>query len=124
MFQDKPVALTRLGERLVGWRDRDGALKLVADQCPHRGIALSLGRVIDGNIACRYHGVQVAGDGTVAAVPALPTCTLVDPMHTTYLHEESYSMGIDQRTDLVDVKATPTGLLVTRRNDPSNIEAM
>jgi phenylpropionate dioxygenase-like ring-hydroxylating dioxygenase large terminal subunit len=188
MFQDKPVALMRLGERLVGWRDSAGQLNLIADQCPHRGIALSLGRVIEGNIACRYHGVRVAGDGTVAAVPALPDCNLVgrklvcsypviehfqgvwayfgdeshqepcalqlppelvspewtglvvsstwgcnyqyvldnlvDPMHTTYLHEESYSMGIDARTDLVDVKATPTGLLVTRRNDPSNIEAM
>lgn len=187
MFQNKPVALTRLGEKLVGWRDRSGKLNLVADQCPHRGMALSLGRVIDGDLACRYHGVRVAGDGSVAAVPALPNCNLVgqklvksypvvehfqgvwawfgdapaepcrldlppellssewtglivsstwhcnyqyvldnlvDPMHTTYLHEESYSMGIDERSDLVDVKPTPAGLLVTRRNDPSNIEAM
>src|SRR5215472_3459278 len=58
MFQDKPVALTRLGEKLVGWRDANGKLNLVANQCPHRGTALSLGRVINGNIACRYHGVQ------------------------------------------------------------------
>jgi phenylpropionate dioxygenase-like ring-hydroxylating dioxygenase large terminal subunit len=188
MFQQSPVALTRLGEKLVGWRDRQGRLHLVEDRCPHRGMALSLGHVIDADLACRYHGVRVGGDGSVTAVPGLPDCSLVgrklvksypviehfqgvwayfgdaaapepcplempeelvspqwtgfimsatwfgnyqyvfdnlvDIMHTRFLHEESYSMGIDEMVDTVEVKSRPDGLLVTRRNDPSNIEAM
>ena len=188
MFQDKPVALTRLGEPLVGWRDRDGKLNLVEDRCPHRGLALSLGRLIEGKLACRYHGVQVDGQGVVVAVPGQPDCNLVgqkliksypvqehfqgvwayfgdeahprpcpleipeellspewtgfivsntwhanyqyvfdnivDIMHTRFLHEDSYSMGIDQEADLVDVKPTSSGFIVSRRNDPSNVEGM
>jgi phenylpropionate dioxygenase-like ring-hydroxylating dioxygenase large terminal subunit len=68
---DKPVGLTRLGERLVIWRDTAGAVRALEDRCPHRGASLSLGSVQGDCIACGYHGVQVAGDGTVASVPAL-----------------------------------------------------
>jgi hypothetical protein len=45
-------------------------------------------------------------------------------MHTRFLHEDSYSMGIDQEADLVDVKPTSSGFIVSRRNDPSNVEGM
>lgn len=74
---DKPVALMRLGERLVAWRSPDGKVNLVADRCPHRAAPLSMARVVDGRLSCRYHGVQVTGDGTVAAVPAFPDCDMV-----------------------------------------------
>ena len=77
MVQDAPVALTRLGEKLVAWRDETGKVNLVADRCPHRGAALSVGKVIEGRLTCRYHGVQVAGDGSVLDVPAFPGCELV-----------------------------------------------
>jgi phenylpropionate dioxygenase-like ring-hydroxylating dioxygenase large terminal subunit len=49
---------------------------------------------------------------------------LVDPLHTRYLHEESYSMGIDEASDFVDVEQRPHGFRITRRNDSSNIEEM
>ena len=74
---DEPVAMTRLGERLVVWRDGDGLVHVQEDMCPHRGAPLSFGHVIEGRLTCRYHGVQVVGDGTVARVPALPDCALV-----------------------------------------------
>lgn len=77
MIRDEPVALTRLGENLVAWRDETGKVNLVRDRCPHRAAALSRGRVIDGRLTCRYHGVQVGGDGTVLSVPAFPGCELV-----------------------------------------------
>src|SRR5262249_9185591 len=144
--------------------------------------------VIDGNLACAYHGVQVAGDGAVAAVPGLPDCNMVgqklirsypvqehfqgvwayfgddaqrepcqlelpeellspewtgllvsttwhgnyqyvldnltDIMHTRFLHQGSYSMGIDELVDLVEVESTLRGITVKRKHDPSNIEAM
>lgn len=82
---DKPVGLTRLGQRLVVWRGEDGQVHVQYDRCPHRGAALSMGEVIDGKLTCPYHGLQIDGEGTIAAVPALPGCP-IEGMHgvTTY----------------------------------------
>ena len=44
-IDDKPVGLTRLGERLVIWRDSAGAVQALEDRCPHRGASLALGSV-------------------------------------------------------------------------------
>lgn len=72
-----PVALKRWGERLVAWRDTAGVVHLQEDRCPHRGAALSLARHLGDRLACVYHGVEVTGDGTVAAMPGVPSCDLV-----------------------------------------------
>jgi phenylpropionate dioxygenase-like ring-hydroxylating dioxygenase large terminal subunit len=65
-----PVEL--LGERLALWRSADGALSLVDDQCPHRGVALSLGHVTDdGCLRCPYHGWTFAADGACTRIPQL-----------------------------------------------------
>jgi phenylpropionate dioxygenase-like ring-hydroxylating dioxygenase large terminal subunit len=72
---DEPVGFTRLGEKLVLWRDEAGAVHAVEDRCPHRGIALSIGEVYNGNLKCAYHGIQVNGDGVVVEVPAFPECS-------------------------------------------------
>ena len=74
---DQPVGMTRLGERLVAWRDGQGLVHVQQDMCPHRAAPLSMGRIVDGRLTCRYHGVQIEGDGTVANVPALSDCHLV-----------------------------------------------
>src|SRR5437588_9243877 len=74
---DRPVALKRLDRNLVLWRGERGELNIVEDYCPHRGAPLSLGEVIGGNLACAYHGVQVTGQGVVAAVPPTPSCPLL-----------------------------------------------
>lgn len=71
-----PLAVTRLGKRLVLWRDTSGKPHCVEDYCPHRGAPLSRGLVIDGQLSCRYHGVVVDGDGSIARVPAMPDCPL------------------------------------------------
>jgi phenylpropionate dioxygenase-like ring-hydroxylating dioxygenase large terminal subunit len=71
-----PLAVTRLGRRLVLWRDTSGKPHCVEDYCPHRGAPLSRGMVIDGQLSCRYHGVVVESDGRIARVPAMPDCPL------------------------------------------------
>lgn len=75
--KDRPLGLTRLGTRLVVWRDGQDKLHVQRDICPHRGAPLSKGIVLNGNLTCGYHGVQVDGDGTIVEVPALPGCPLV-----------------------------------------------
>ncbi len=74
--KDKPLALTRLGRKLVVWRDGAGKIHVQKDQCPHRGAPLSLGEVIDGKLTCAYHGVQIDGAGAIVTVPAYPGCSL------------------------------------------------
>ena len=48
-----PVKL--LGERLALFRCDDGSVGLVAEKCPHRGVALSYGMVEGDCIRCPYH---------------------------------------------------------------------
>lgn len=74
--QDAPVGITRLSENIVLWREADGTVHALEDRCPHRGARLSLGWNLGDRVACWYHGVEVAGDGHVAAVPASPNCPM------------------------------------------------
>jgi phenylpropionate dioxygenase-like ring-hydroxylating dioxygenase large terminal subunit len=70
--QAQPVAVQLLDQSLVLWRDEAGAVHAWADQCPHRGARLSLGRVCAGRLECPYHGWQFAPSGQCVQVPALP----------------------------------------------------
>ncbi len=72
-----PLGITRLGEHLVLWRGEDGAVHALEDRCPHRGARLSLGWNLGERLACWYHGVEVKGDGVIAAVPAVQSSSLV-----------------------------------------------
>ena len=50
----KPVGVTRMGEKLVAWRDSKGQVTVMRDLCPHRGVALSA-----GELQGRLHHVPV-----------------------------------------------------------------
>ena len=73
---ENPLGVTRLGERIVIWRDREGAVHALEDRCPHRGARLSLGWNLGDRLACWYHGVEVDANGTVLDVPAVESCPL------------------------------------------------
>jgi phenylpropionate dioxygenase-like ring-hydroxylating dioxygenase large terminal subunit len=77
MVEDKPVGLTRLGERIVAWRDGDGEVHVLRDQCPHRGARLSMGWNLGDRLACWYHGIEIDKDGVVVDVPAVDECPLI-----------------------------------------------
>ncbi len=77
MVGDEPVGLTRLGERIVLWRDADGAVRCLEDRCPHRGARLSMGWNLGDRLACWYHGVETGADGVVRDVPAVAECPMV-----------------------------------------------
>ena len=66
----EPTRVKLLGEGIVVYRDDQGLVAL-RDQCIHRGVALSTGRLVDGLIECPYHGWQYDRSGAVAHIPAL-----------------------------------------------------
>jgi phenylpropionate dioxygenase-like ring-hydroxylating dioxygenase large terminal subunit len=65
----KPVHVARMGEDLVLWRDSNGKLHCMIDRCPHRGVALSLGKVVGDELECGYHAFRFGVDGTCSGAP-------------------------------------------------------
>lgn len=76
LIGDGPVGVVRLGQRLVLWRDQTGEYHVQEDYCPHRAAPLSIAHHLGDRLACKYHGVEVSGDGTVVSVPGMPGCAL------------------------------------------------
>lgn len=68
----RPAPMLLAGERIVLFRDADGAVSALIDRCPHRGVALSLGKVEGGTITCPFHGWQFDGAGHCTHVPWNP----------------------------------------------------
>jgi len=66
-----PVKAQILSLPFVAFRDANGEAHVLADTCVHRGGALHKGRVVDGRLACPYHGWQFGGDGRCALIPSL-----------------------------------------------------
>jgi phenylpropionate dioxygenase-like ring-hydroxylating dioxygenase large terminal subunit len=72
-----PVRAQILGLPFVAFRDTGGQAQVLADTCVHRGGALHKGRVVDGRIACPYHGWQFDGTGRCLLIPSLgPAATI------------------------------------------------
>lgn len=59
-----------MGEKMVFWRDAKGSPVCQADLCPHRGVALSLGCVLEDKIKCPFHGFEFDQTGKCTLVPA------------------------------------------------------
>ena len=74
---DKPIRITRLNRDIALWRDAGGVAHAVEDFCPHRGARFSMGIVVGNDLACKYHGLTVNGDGVVTSVPPVHSCPLV-----------------------------------------------
>lgn len=85
----KLVGVKRLGLDLVFFRTETGTLGCVADQCTHRGAALSGGRVENNCVRCPFHGIQFATDGSCTLVPALGEETTED---LSIFNVKSYSV--------------------------------
>lgn len=60
-----------LGEPVVFYRDSKGKVSALRDICPHRGIPLSYGRVVNDQLECPYHGWKFDCTGTCTEIPSL-----------------------------------------------------
>jgi phthalate 4,5-dioxygenase oxygenase subunit len=67
-----PVRVMLLGEKLIGFRDGEGNVGLLADACPHRGASLFFGRNDGCGLRCVYHGWQFDTQGNCIDMPNEP----------------------------------------------------
>jgi phenylpropionate dioxygenase-like ring-hydroxylating dioxygenase large terminal subunit len=61
-----------LGENLVAYRDTNGDVGLVAENCPHRGASLFFGRNEEAGLRCVYHGWKFDTSGKCVDIPNEP----------------------------------------------------
>ena len=70
----KPGRLTHktiLGEPILFGRTERGEAFALRDLCPHRGVPLSAGQMLDGTVECPYHGWRFKPSGQCALIPSL-----------------------------------------------------
>lgn len=67
----KLVGVTRLGEKMVFWRDSQGKVNCLSDRCPHLGASLCTGKHKGDRIACPFHGMEFDASGQCRYIPAL-----------------------------------------------------
>ena len=67
-----PARVRLFGENLVAFRDTQGRIGLVQENCPHRGASLYFGRNEDAAIRCVYHGWAYDTEGRCVDMPSEP----------------------------------------------------
>jgi nitrite reductase/ring-hydroxylating ferredoxin subunit len=67
-----PVRVRLLGENLIAFRDTNGEVGLVAENCPHRGASLFFGRNEECGLRCVYHGWKFDATGNCVDMPNEP----------------------------------------------------
>jgi 5,5'-dehydrodivanillate O-demethylase len=73
---EKPKKRVRiLGENLVLFRDGNGTVGLIREQCAHRRVSLYFGFVEEDGIRCPYHGWKFAASGECIEQPFEPAGT-------------------------------------------------
>ena len=72
----QPVGVRLAGQEIVLFRTADGKIGALVDQCPHRRMRLSLGKVVGDKLRCMYHGwtYDCAGNGESPGTPKLQAC--------------------------------------------------
>lgn len=58
-----------LDEDIVLFRTSDGTLVALEDQCPHKRLPLSMGRLKGDTVECGYHGMTFGPDGLCVRIP-------------------------------------------------------
>jgi phenylpropionate dioxygenase-like ring-hydroxylating dioxygenase large terminal subunit len=66
--QPKQIELWK--QKIVLYRDASGKIVALKDICPHRGTALSSGKVEQDCLRCPYHGWKFGSDGICIEIPA------------------------------------------------------
>jgi phthalate 4,5-dioxygenase oxygenase subunit len=70
-----PIQARIFGEDLVVFRDTDGRVGIMDENCPHRRASLVLGRNEEGGLRCLYHGWKMDVEGTVLEMSSEPVAS-------------------------------------------------
>jgi vanillate O-demethylase monooxygenase subunit len=68
-FGQHLTARTYLNEAVVVYRTRDGRAVAFEDRCAHRRLPLSMGRLVNDEIECGYHGLVYDCSGKCVKIP-------------------------------------------------------
>jgi len=117
---EKPNKITLLGKDLVAWFNSRGSQswEVVEDRCPHRFAPLSLGRIVDGQLLCSYHGWRFGG-GECTDIPQLPP----GPLKEAACKQEkacpsAYPCTVSDGLLFVWMDNSPEGLLASLQHKP------
>jgi phthalate 4,5-dioxygenase len=80
-----PRRVELMGETFVAFRNTDGIVGILDEQCCHRSASLMLGRVEECGIRCIFHGWKFAVDGTIMETP-----NVSDPRFKEKFRAKSY----------------------------------
>jgi phthalate 4,5-dioxygenase len=67
-----PVRLRLLGEDLIAFKDTNGTVGIIQNNCPHRGASLFFGRNEEAGLRCVYHGWKFDAEGNCVDMPNEP----------------------------------------------------
>ena len=67
---NKPTKITIWDKNYVVWKNNETLIAL-DDVCSHKSASLSIGKIIDNNIMCPYHGYQFDTNGTLVKIPGI-----------------------------------------------------
>jgi len=67
-----PLRVLLLGEQLIAFRDTNGKVGLLQNNCPHRGASLFFGRNEEAGLRCVYHGWKFDTEGNCIDMPNEP----------------------------------------------------
>ncbi|MFN0072799.1 MAG: Rieske 2Fe-2S domain-containing protein [Chloroflexota bacterium] len=65
-----PIRVGLLGEKLITFRDSDGRVGLIQENCPHRGASLFYGLNQNCGVTCVYHGFKFNAEGKCIDTPS------------------------------------------------------
>lgn len=85
---ERPLAVIAAGREFAIYRDANGVVRAVDDECPHRRVPLSLGKIINGSIRCAYHGWTFDGEsGRCVSVPNFDDSERISPNFRVQTHQ-------------------------------------
>jgi len=68
----EPKQIQLLSQKFVAFRDTNGDVGLLDENCPHRGASLAYGRNEECGLRCIYHGWKVDVHGNIEETPSEP----------------------------------------------------
>jgi phthalate 4,5-dioxygenase oxygenase subunit len=123
-----PVRVRLLGEDLVAFRDLNGRVGLIQENCPHRGASLYFGRNEAGpdgtcGLRCPYHGWAFDADGTCIDMPSEPPTSSFKDRVTAKAYPTHESGGIVWTYMGPKDEITPFRDFGTEAVEPENVQA-